>query len=102
DVWGGWRRGWPAGPAAGVREVRFPAGATIVTEGEFGDELFVIKSGEVLVTKGGVVLRTARAGEFFGEVAFLDGGMRSATGTAVGAVHLLWLSREGVLRMVED
>ena len=88
--------------AAEVKEVTFPAGATIVTEGEFGDELFVIKSGEVLVTKGGVVLRTARAGEFFGEVAFLDGGMRSATGTAVGAVHLLWLSREAVLRMMEE
>jgi len=88
--------------AAEVKEVTFPAGATIVTEGELGDELFVIKTGEVEVTKAGIVLRRAKAGEFFGEVAFLDGGTRSATGTAVGPVRLLWLSREAVLRMMEE
>src|SRR5262249_61265127 len=60
--------------AAEVKEVTFPAGATIVTEGELGDELFVIKTGEVEVTKAGIVLRRAKAGEFFGEVAFLDAG----------------------------
>src|SRR5262249_34335064 len=88
--------------AAAVKEVTFAAGATIVAEGEFGDELFVIKSGEVLVTRAGIVLRTARAGDYCGEMALLDGETRSATGTAVGPVRLLWLSRDAVLRMMEE
>jgi AAA family ATP:ADP antiporter len=88
--------------AAAVTEVTFPPGRTIVAEGQFGDELFVIKSGEVRVTRAGIVLNVAKAGDFFGEMALLDGETRSATGTAVGPVRLLRLSREAVLRTMEE
>jgi len=88
--------------AAAVTEVTYPAGEAILTEGEFSDGLFIIIAGEVLVTRGGVTLRKMTAREFFGEMALLDGEMRSATVRAVDRVRLLRLSRDAVLQIMEE
>jgi hypothetical protein len=88
--------------AATVAEVTYPAGRAIVTEGEYADGLFIIIAGEVLVTKAGVTLRKLNAREFFGEMALLEAGIRSATVTAVGSVRLLRLSRDAVLQIMEE
>jgi hypothetical protein len=88
--------------AAAVAEVTYPAGEAIVTEGEFTDGLFIIMSGEVLVTKAGVTLRKLNAREFFGEMSLFDGGMRSATVSAVDTVRLLRLSRDALLQIMEE
>ncbi|TMA69226.1 MAG: cyclic nucleotide-binding domain-containing protein [Deltaproteobacteria bacterium] len=88
--------------AAAVAEVTYPAGGAILTEGEFTDGLFIIMTGEVLVTKAGVTLRKLNPRDFFGEMALFDGGMRSATVTAVDTVGLLRLSRDAVLQIMEE
>jgi hypothetical protein len=88
--------------AGAVKEVTFDAGAAIVTEGEFSDGLFVVMGGEVLLTKAGIALRTLRSRDFFGEMALLDGETRSATATAIAPARLLWLSRDAVLRIMEE
>ena len=88
--------------AGAVKEVTFAAGAAIVTEGEFSDGLFVVMGGEVLLTKAGIALRTLRSRDFFGEMALLDGETRSATATAISPARLLWLSRDAVLRIMEE
>jgi CRP-like cAMP-binding protein len=88
--------------AAAVEEVTYPAGQAIVTEGQVADGLFIIVAGEVLVTKAGVILRRLSTREFFGEMALLDAGPRSATVTAVDTVRLLRLSRDAVLQIMEE
>jgi len=88
--------------AATVAEVTYPAGRAIVTEGEYADGLFIIIAGEVLVTKAGGTLRRLYVRDFFGEMALLEAGIRSATVTAVGTVRLLRLSRDAVMQIMEE
>jgi CRP/FNR family transcriptional regulator, cyclic AMP receptor protein len=57
----------------------FTAGQTITSEGGGGVGFFVIEEGEAVVTVGGQERRTLGAGEYFGEVALIDEGSRSAT-----------------------
>ena len=64
--------------------------------------LTIIMTGEVLVTKAGVTVRKLNPRDFFGEMALFDGGMRSATVTAVDTVRFLRLSRDAVLQIMEE
>ena len=71
-----------AAVARGMKEVNHKAGTVIAREGEPGVGLFVIVEGEAKVTIGDKPRRTLGPGEFFGEIALLDGGPRTATVTA--------------------
>ncbi len=71
-----------------------PAGQTIITEGEKGDELFVVLAGEVDLTKGGHPLASLQAGVHLGEMAMIDSAPRSATVRAKTDVNLLVVRRE--------
>lgn len=62
-----------------TKEVFFPAGAAICTEGEKAAAMHVVLEGETKVQIGGRTRRRMGPGSFFGEVAILDGGPRSAT-----------------------
>jgi len=64
------------------KERRFPQGETIVREGSGGAAFFLIESGEAIVSVGGVERTTLRSGDYFGEIALIDEGTRSATITA--------------------
>jgi hypothetical protein len=67
----------------------FDAGDVIFEEGSTGRELFVVLDGEVEIAKigsaGKAVLVTLGKGEFFGEMAVIDGSSRSATAIAATA-----------------
>jgi CRP/FNR family transcriptional regulator, cyclic AMP receptor protein len=78
--------------ARAVREVRHKAGTVIAREGEPGIGLFVIMKGSASVTIGGSRKGTLSEGEFFGEIALLDGGPRTATVTAETDIELLGLT----------
>ncbi len=73
-------------------------GEVIVREGDPGESMFIVSTGEVRAT----ILRdgrqapvaTMRDGDFFGEMAVLSGEPRTATVTAVKSTELLELSRE--------
>jgi MFS family permease len=67
----------------------FPAGATVVREGDPGDRFYVVESGEVEILG-----RRFGAGEAFGEIALLKDVPRTATATAVTDVALVALERE--------
>lgn len=75
-----------------VRPVDHPAGAVIAREGEPGAGLFVIDEGEADVTIGGRTVNHLVAGDFFGEMALLDGGPRTATVTATTDIKLYALT----------
>lgn len=78
--------------AAASKNVKHKAGTIIAREGEPGIGLFVIVSGEAEVTIGGVKRATLGPADFFGEVALLDGGPRTATVTASEDMELLGIT----------
>lgn len=67
--------------SAAVQTVR--AGQAIINEGETGDDIFIIRSGSMVVEKniGGrpVFLSYVPAGSYVGEMGVIDGSLRSAT-----------------------
>jgi CRP/FNR family cyclic AMP-dependent transcriptional regulator len=75
----------------------FEAGQELTAEGQGAAGFFVIESGEAKVTVDGEDRRTLGPGDYFGEIALIDGGLRTATITAVsaGRAHGLtpWLFR---------
>ena len=83
----------------------FENGAVVVREGDPGDAMFVIITGEVRVdmkTKEGSRMQLAvlRDGDFFGEGALLTGRPRTATITANAETETLKLTKEGLDKVV--
>jgi pyruvate,water dikinase len=70
------------GIAALFKERRFAPGETVTKEGTGGAAFFVIESGEASVSIGGRPRATLTKGDYFGEIALIDEGARSATVTA--------------------
>lgn len=64
------------------KERRFPPGETVMKEGLGGAAFFVIESGEGIVSIGGNERRRLSPGDYFGEIALIDEGARTATVTA--------------------
>ena len=63
-------------------ERRFSAGQELTAEGGGAAGFFVIESGEAKVSIDGVERRTLGPGDHYGEIALIDGGLRTATITA--------------------
>jgi CRP-like cAMP-binding protein len=85
--------------AASMRTRRFRRGEVIFHVGDPGDALFVIITGEVKIslpseTGDEAILATLRPGEFFGELALLDGAPRSASASAMVATETVVLPRD--------
>ncbi len=80
--------------SAKVETIR--AGQTIIKEGETGDDIFIIRSGSMVVEKsiGGkpVFLNYVPAGSYVGEMAVIDGGPRVATVRAAVKSDVIRLS----------
>ena len=70
-----------------LHERRFPEGAEVTTEGSTGAGFFVIAAGNAEVLVGGEHRATLGPGDYFGEVALIDDGIRSAS--IVAATDLL-------------
>lgn len=60
-------------------EVTVSAGKVLVEEGSPGHEFFLILDGSATVSRNGRKVASLGAGQFFGEMALLDRGPRSAT-----------------------
>ena len=65
-----------------------PAGTVLTTQGEPGDEVFLLLDGVVTVEVDGRQLAEIGPGAVLGERAALEGGVRTATVTAVTPVRL--------------
>jgi CRP-like cAMP-binding protein len=82
------------------------AGTTVIREGDAGQGLFVVLSGEVEVSKrqaagGDLSLARLRAGDVFGEMSLLTNQPTSATVTAARPSTILFLGREYFQRLVQ-
>jgi phosphoenolpyruvate synthase/pyruvate phosphate dikinase len=64
------------------KERRFSEGETVVMEGSGGAAFFLIDSGKATVSIHGAERTTLQQGDYFGEIALIDEGPRSATITA--------------------
>ena len=86
--------------AAATQPVSFHSSETIIREGAPGDAFFAILSGRAVVTQGGRRLRRLGPGEFFGELALLDGEPRSASVVAETDLLSLRLSRRSLVEVL--
>lgn len=82
-----------------LRERRYPRGSMILAQGDSGESLYLISSGQVkvvLIHEDGreVILSVLSEGAFFGEMALLDQEPRSAHVVAMTDAVLLQLRRE--------
>jgi CRP-like cAMP-binding protein len=68
--------------ASAMKQRTFQAGQQIAVEGQSGVGFFVIEDGQAKVTIGGEDRRTLGPGDYFGEVALITHGARTATVTA--------------------
>jgi CRP/FNR family transcriptional regulator, cyclic AMP receptor protein len=78
-------------------ERRYNAGATIVAEGEPGRSMFIVRSGELVVSKlgdagHGIRISSLEPGDFFGEMTLVEMQNRSATVVAQSPTVLYELS----------
>ena len=72
-------------------EVTYPAGSTVVRQGDPGDALYIVTKGTVEVYRDDRVVAERTAGAYFGEISLIDGEPRSATVVAVDDIVLLRL-----------
>jgi CRP/FNR family cyclic AMP-dependent transcriptional regulator len=62
-----------------MKERTFKEGSAVTSEGTGGAGFFVITEGNATVSVGGEERATLGPGDYFGEIALIDEGMRSAT-----------------------
>ena len=73
--------------------VSYDVDQIVVQEGDRGDELFIVLSGQVRISRGETLLNEFGPGEHFGEMALIRAMPRSATITAIEAAELIVLHR---------
>lgn len=76
--------------------VRFGSDSVVIREGDVGSSFFVLASGEIKITKQGKLLNILRAGECFGEMAYLGKRQfqRTASVIAVGDIMVIEIRAE--------
>lgn len=79
----------------------FPGGREIVTEGQPGEELFIVVRGRVAVEKNGVEIAELRAGGHFGEMGLIDNAPRSATVRATEPTRVMVIARSDLMNLMK-
>ncbi|MFH0845183.1 MAG: Npt1/Npt2 family nucleotide transporter [Pseudomonadota bacterium] len=85
----------------------YPKGEIVIKEGEPGETMYMIISGEVSVIKGqggdrGIELDRIRPGDYFGEMALFEDMARSATIRTNEETHLLVLHKREFTEIVRE
>jgi len=79
---------------------RVAAGSTLVRAGDSGTSFYILLDGSARVVPGGGRSRRLGAGDYFGEMALLDGAPRSADVVADGEVLALTIDRAGFTKLL--
>jgi cGMP-dependent protein kinase len=89
--------------AASLVTVKYNSGQKIITEGEPGHQLFIIKEGVVLCQRNGVDIVRFGVSQYFGETALLKNTPRTASCIAIeGQVKCGVLTRETLQKVLGD
>jgi len=87
-------------------EKQLNTGEVLFKDGDRGDEMYLIKSGKIRISKSaGEVEKTLavlKEGDFFGEMSVIDGSPRSATATAIEPAELVIFDREVFMNQVRE
>jgi CRP/FNR family cyclic AMP-dependent transcriptional regulator len=79
-------------------EKKLKPGEVLFDEGDKGDVMYLIREGKIKITKGAgedeKVLAVLKEGDFFGEMAIIDGSPRSAGAIATTPVSLLVIDKD--------
>jgi uncharacterized membrane protein len=83
------------------------SGTPLFRAGDQGDAMYLIQSGRVRIAvmdEDGheIILAELAQGDFFGEMAIIDGKQRAAGATVIEDAYLLMLSRENFLRFINS
>jgi len=86
---------------------RFPEGEQIFAKGDPGSSMMAVLKGRVMISSPSrdgrqVVLTVMHEGDFFGEIALLDGKGRTATAVAREPCELLFLGRADFLPFLRE
>lgn len=87
---------------AGFPPARYAAGDVIFGEGDKGDAMYVVRTGEITVERDGRVMETLGAGDIFGEMALIDGAPRSATARAKTDCEVAPINEKTFLFLVHE
>jgi CRP-like cAMP-binding protein len=92
--------------AGTLRRRRFRRGEVIMHQGDPGDALHIVAAGAVKILLPSAegeeaIIATLRPGDYFGELALLDGAPRSATATALEASDTLVLPRSVFVELLD-
>lgn len=79
---------------------RFAPGSTLVRSGDSGRSFFVLLDGTAKVVRKGARARRLGIGDYFGEMALLDGAPRSADVVAEDEVLALTIDRSGFSKLL--
>lgn len=82
-----------------VEETDVPPGTDLTTQGDVAYEFFVIEHGQADVFVDGERVAELGSGDFFGEVAPLETGQRTATVRAVSPMKLVFVSGDNFERL---
>jgi CRP/FNR family transcriptional regulator, cyclic AMP receptor protein len=85
-----------------MKERTFPPGREVVVEGRNGVGFFIIADGNAAVSIGDRVIKMLGPGDYFGEMALLHGGERSATVTADTELRCLTITSWGFKAFVQE
>jgi CRP/FNR family transcriptional regulator, cyclic AMP receptor protein len=81
---------------------KFQAGETIFNAGEAGEEMFLVREGEVNIVSGSTILETVGPEHFFGELALIDDGQRCASAVARTPCTLVALNQRRFTFLVDE
>lgn len=87
---------------AGFPPATFKPGETIFSEGDKGDQMYVIRKGEVEIERDGKIVETLSAVGIFGEMALIDGSPRAASARAKSVCELAPVTEKAFVFMVHE
>lgn len=81
---------------------KFPAGTTIIKEGDAGEAFYLLESGEAEAFKSGVQIpvKSYKKGDYFGELALLNDAPRAASVVSKTEVKVATLGKDGFQRLL--
>lgn len=88
--------------AGSCAELEVEEGTILVREGDFGHAVFAIRSGTVDVLHENDVVNTLGPGDYFGEIAVMSGGRRSASVVATSPVTLVTIFNRDIWRLERE
>ena len=85
-----------------TQPLRLVAGDIVFSSGEVGAEMYVVREGTVEIRVGGHTVETVGPDGFFGEMALIEGGPRTATAVAKTDCKLIPINAKRFEFMVHE